>query len=71
MPVDLRNADDSTALHLSAAKGNLEATKALVERGAAMNNTNLFYVTPLMCAASNGKLDVVRYLTDIVAVADS
>jgi ankyrin repeat protein len=31
--VDLKNANDSTPLHFSASKGNLEAQKSLVKRG--------------------------------------
>jgi ankyrin repeat protein len=40
MSVDLTNAEDSMLLHLSALTGNLEATKALVKKGAPLNNAN-------------------------------
>jgi ankyrin repeat protein len=60
MSVDLTNVNDSTPLHTSASKGYLEATKTLVERGAAINNTNKSGATPLMLANSKAKLKVVR-----------
>ena len=40
MYVNLTNAEKSMQLHLSALIGNLEATKALVERGAPLNSAN-------------------------------
>jgi len=36
--------------------------KALVERDAALNNTNSYGNTPLMLTAYNGKLEILRYL---------
>jgi ankyrin repeat protein len=42
----------------------LDAAKALVERGAAINNTNKYGNTPLMSAAYGGKLEMFRYLTE-------
>jgi ankyrin repeat protein len=44
--------------------GNLEATKALVERGAALNKTDKNGDTPLLLAATHGKLEIFRYLTE-------
>jgi ankyrin repeat protein len=64
MSVDMTNADDYTPLHISAAKGNLEATKVLVERGADLNKANKYGNTPLIVAALTGKLEVCRYLTE-------
>jgi ankyrin repeat protein len=61
----LSDTDDSTPLHVSVQFGNLEATKALFERGASINNTNKHGVTPLMLGAYNGKLEMFHYLTDI------
>jgi ankyrin repeat protein len=40
MSVNVTNTEDSTPLHIAAQFGNLEATKTLVERGAAINITN-------------------------------
>ena len=48
MCVDLRNGDDSTPLHLSAACGNLEATDAFVERRAAIEKTDRIGDTPVL-----------------------
>jgi ankyrin repeat protein len=39
----------------------------LVERGAAVNSTNKYGITPLLLAAYNGKLEVFRYLKEISA----
>jgi hypothetical protein len=50
----LTNAEDSTPLHLSALIGNLEATKALGERGAPLNNSDNDGETPLFLAARCG-----------------
>jgi len=36
----------------------------LVERGAALNSTNIFGRTPIMLAAKHGKLEVSRYLME-------
>jgi ankyrin repeat protein len=45
----------------------LDEAKALVERVAAINNTNKYGNTPLMIAAYSGKLEFFRYLTQIGA----
>jgi ankyrin repeat protein len=47
MSVDLKNSNNSTPLHLSAQDGNLDATKSLVQSGAAINSTNKFGTAPL------------------------
>jgi len=62
MSVDLTNANGSTPLHLSVLHGNLEATKTLVDRGAAINNVNKFGDTALRVASSNGNFEVFFYL---------
>jgi ankyrin repeat protein len=54
MCVDLKNAKDSSPLHLSALNGNLETTNALVRRDAPLNISNEFCATSLMLADSNG-----------------
>lgn len=55
MSVNLTNTDGSTPLHVSAQFGYLEAIKALIEKGAAINNTNRDVNTQLMLDAYNGK----------------
>jgi ankyrin repeat protein len=62
MTVNLTNSIEYTPLHVSAAFGNLEATKAFVERGSALNNTDIDGNTPLMVAEEHGKSEVVHYL---------
>jgi len=58
---------ESTPLHISAHYGPLEATKALVERGAAINNTDENGDSALMVAVVFGKSEIFRYLTEIGA----
>jgi len=41
MSVASSNADDSTPLHISYRYGNIEATKTLVERGAAVDSAKI------------------------------
>jgi len=41
--------------------GSLEATKAFVESGAAINNTNIYGVTPLMVAQFKGKFHIFHF----------
>ena len=66
MSVNLKNANESTPLHFSVDNGHLDATKALVERGASINNTNKYGDTPLMRAAYKGKLVIFLYLQGIM-----
>ena len=61
----MSNSDDLTPLHISGGYGNVEATKAFVERTAGLDSTNKDDFTPLYSAAVNGKIDVFRYLTEI------
>jgi ankyrin repeat protein len=61
----LPDAEDDTPLHISAQHGNLEATKALVERGASLTNVNKNGNTPLILAAKYGKIEISRYLKEI------
>jgi ankyrin repeat protein len=64
MSVNVTNSNDVTPLHVSAKFGNLEATKDLVARGAAINYPNIDGNTPLMVAVCKGKLEIFRYLTE-------
>ena len=66
MAVNLLNRDEFIPLRILAECGHLEATKALVERGAAVNNTNKYGFFPLMLAACSGRLEIFRYLTEII-----
>jgi len=55
MSVNLTDKNDYTPLHISAQFGHLEASKALLERGAAINYINIYGNTPLMEAACSSK----------------
>ena len=66
MSVNLKNANESTPLHFSVDNGHLDATKALVERGASINNTKINGATALMVAAQSGNFDILRFLREIV-----
>jgi ankyrin repeat protein len=55
MSVNLTDKDDTTPLHISAQFGHLYTTKALVEKGAAINYNNKYCVIPLMLAGYSGK----------------
>jgi ankyrin repeat protein len=65
MYVNFKNTDYNTPLRISAKFGHLEATKALVKRGAALYKRNKFGNTPLMMALYNGKLEILRYLREL------
>ena len=55
MSVKVKDIDESTPLHISAASGNLEAMSIFVERGAALSNVKKYGVTTLMAVAQIGK----------------
>jgi hypothetical protein len=59
------DADGNTVLHLAAYKGNAEAVRALLEKGALVNRTNNSGQTPLMLTI-RGEID--RYGTGIMQV---
>ena len=47
----MKDTGDFTPLHASVGCGNLEATKAFVEKCAALGNSKKYSVTPLMVLA--------------------
>jgi ankyrin repeat protein len=65
MTVNLTNSDENTPLHVSAAWGNLEASKDFVESGALLKITNNYGHTALMPAPFHGKSVVVHQLREI------
>jgi len=67
MSVNLTDRDERSALHDCAQLGHLEATKALIEGGSAVNDTTKNGFTPLMVASFNGKLEIFRYFTEFGA----
>jgi len=62
MSVNFTEPDDSTGLRVSTAYDNLESTKLLVARGAALNSTNVYGNTLLMEDPYKGKTEFFRYL---------
>ena len=65
--VNLTNTEEFSPLRISVQFVHLEATKFLVERSAAINNTNKYGNTPLMLAACNDILEIFHYFTEIGA----
>lgn len=53
-PIDLRNNNGDTALHIAAQKGNLDNIKALVKSGANIDILNNASLSPLYLAVLNG-----------------
>jgi len=64
MSGNLTNAYGCTPLHLSPELGHLKATKFLVERGAAINDTNKLCISQLMLANCCAELEIFHYLAD-------
>uniref|UniRef100_A0ACD5YL37 Uncharacterized protein n=1 Tax=Avena sativa TaxID=4498 RepID=A0ACD5YL37_AVESA len=66
--VDLRgakDADGNTALHLAAIKGCLESCRFLVEEsGVDVNSVSKTGGTPMLYAAREGNVQIIRYLLD-------
>jgi len=52
----MTNTDDFNRHKVSAGCGNVETTKTIVERGAALNNAKKCGITALMLIARSGKL---------------
>ena len=65
MSVNLCNTNDFTPLHVSAEFGHLEATKALVERGANRYITNKYGDTPLSLATRKNRSNICCFLIDV------
>ena len=60
--MSLQGGFGQVALHWACYFGHLECAKALLGAGADINKQKNGGVTPLMCAANNGKIEVVREL---------
>jgi len=60
--INLTTNDNSTALHLAAKNGKVEAIHALIRAGANINMTNNDVDTPLHAAADNGSVTAIRAL---------
>ncbi|WAO88456.1 NACHT domain-containing protein [Fusarium falciforme] len=59
--VNVMDTINTTALHLAASRGHLEATKALVRLGAS-NSIDVDGLSPRMCAESQGHHEIVQFL---------
>jgi ankyrin repeat protein len=53
-----------TPLHYAVRQGNLEATRALLDRGVSVNQTTGDRTSALMLAVINGRFDLAMYLLD-------
>lgn len=62
--IDSRGQNFTSALHLTAFKGHLEATRFLLERGADVNARCRFGSTPLVQANAEGHTSVVSLLKE-------
>ncbi|CAM9419584.1 unnamed protein product, partial [Discosporangium mesarthrocarpum] len=63
--------DGYSSLHTAVLKGQLEATKHLVMRGANINATDLDGWTPLHVAADMSNTDLITALIDLGANVDA
>ena len=66
--VEVRTAQDESPLMIAALKGDLDAARRLIARGADVNKTGW---TPLHYAATHGHLDVIRLLLEQHAYIDA
>ncbi len=70
--IDAKNNEGQTALFFACKNGDLEHVKALVELGANINSRCAENrITPLIYAASYGRLDIVDYLINVGAEIDA
>lgn len=56
--------EGASALWVAAGAGYLNVVKALVKNGASVNHPTRTNSTPLRAACFDGRLDIVKYLTD-------
>lgn len=56
--------EKASALWVAAGAGHLTIVKALISRGADVNQTTLTRSTPLRAACYEGRIDIVQYLVD-------
>ncbi|KAJ8755950.1 hypothetical protein K2173_024495 [Erythroxylum novogranatense] len=69
--VEYRDVGDSTALHLAAIVGNLEAVKLMVQKNPSLPQmTNKLNILPIHEAARHDHSETVRYLLDRSEAAD-
>ncbi|KAJ1696807.1 hypothetical protein LUZ63_005319 [Rhynchospora breviuscula] len=62
VPLDSKDSQGRTALHMAAANGHLVIVDYLIQNGADVNVTNLEKNTPLHWACLNGHLEVIKSL---------
>ena len=62
VPIEEKNAEGSTALHLACKQNNISAAKCLALYGACFNVDDKLGQTPLMAAVANGNNQIMEFL---------
>ena len=68
---DVTAPDGTTALHDAVRQGDLKAVETLIKRGADVNATTRYGITPIGLAALGGHVAILRTLIDAGAKADT
>jgi ankyrin repeat protein len=69
--INIRDANNNTALHLAAESGSLDIIKLLLDKGVSVNLTNRDDSTPLHVSAKFGHLEATKALFERGAAVDS
>ncbi|WJX33891.1 hypothetical protein P8452_22057 [Trifolium repens] len=62
VPIDSKDDQGRTALHMAAANGHIDIVEYLISRGASLNSENVEKNTPLHWACLNGHVEAVKKL---------
>jgi hypothetical protein len=64
VPVRLTTEDSQTPLFVACGKGDVDAARRLLDKGAEVDRANKYGATPLFVACQNGHVDAARLLLD-------
>lgn len=64
LPLQARDAEDVTPLHLAATHNNPELARILIQAGAFLRTKDEHMATPLHRAATEGSLEIVKMLLE-------